>query len=837
MGAYDPQRLGDFELLRELGRGGMGIVYEARQVSLNRKVALKVLSGGLGLTSKAVQRFRREAEAAAKLHHTNIVPIYATGEEDGTHFYAMELIDGPSLDHVIRQMRDKKSVVGTENPEVPSQRPRADATLAATVAHTDSSPSNSGASSLTSSSLSSASNYFDTVARMIAEVADALGYAHKNGVIHRDIKPSNLLPSPDGRLSINDFGLARVLEQPGMTVSGEFVGTPAYMSPEQITAGRIPLDHRTDIYSLGATLYELLTLERPHTGQSREQVLAQIVHKEPRAPRRISKKVPVDLETICLKALEKDPDRRYQTAGQMADDLRRYLNRFTISARRRGPVGRLVKWVRRRPAVAVLLACVVIAVGVAAASLYRTYRAEQHLLAEKRQVVVDRASLAAMGGQFEEAEEAIREAERLGASTGQVRLLRGQVALHAGNADEAVAHLEQAVELLPQSVTARAMLASAYEGVLQWSKANQTLRELERLTPVSPDDHLYKGYAIALFDPREGLKSIDDAIRLRSSAVARLLRSIVRAKVAEDSANPADAERAVQDAERAKEDLSGNPLALRTSVAAYLTAATAYEATKQDNRRKVALAQARADAEGLKAFVRLRQATGMRWRFFAYVGEEDAVAEEMRHTSELTGDRVILGWYAAELYRQGKPKEVLAVLGGPRGSIVPDFIRCYALMEGPGGEAKALEAWKEMAGSLHGWQWLYGQTVLRFIRADAAASAATRAFRSQPDRFDVVNRVSFERMLTYSAGEIGPEVLLEGTAGSRRSLCRAHYFIALTKLCGGDRPGARVHLELAVATRAFSMWTWDMSRLLLARLEKDKAWPPWIPLKVDGTKL
>src|SRR5262249_49921342 len=156
------------------GRGGMGIVYEARQVSLNRKVALKVLSGGLGLTSKAVQRFRREAEAAAKLHHTNIVPIYATGEENGTHFYAMELIDGPSLDQDIQQMRGKERV--PEKRDTSAAQAHPDANLAATVAHDESTPNPSEAPSLTSSALSSGSHYFDTVARMIAEVADALGY-------------------------------------------------------------------------------------------------------------------------------------------------------------------------------------------------------------------------------------------------------------------------------------------------------------------------------------------------------------------------------------------------------------------------------------------------------------------------------------------------------------------------------------------------------------------------------------------------------------------------------------------------------------------------------------
>src|SRR5260370_29267691 len=365
MGTANPQRVGDSESVRELGRGGMGVVYEARQVSLNRKVALKVLSGGLGVTPKAAQRFDREAEAAAKLHHTNIVPIYATGEEDGTHFYAMELIDGPSLDHVIQQMRDSANV-GRQPPDAASNQPPL-ATLrrsirppeiprslglAQTGPYVEGSTASGSTAGLSSSSLGSGSDYFDTVAGMIAEVADALEYAHQQGVVHRDMKPSNLLLSPAGRLSVNDFGLARMLEQPGMTMTGEFVGTPRYMSPEQITAGRTPLDQRTDIYSLGATLYELLTLQPPFTGERRDQVLAQILHNEPKALRKVNPKVPVDLETICLKAMEKDPDRRYQTAGAMAEDLRRYVNRFAISARRAGPAERMRKWIKRHPGLA-----------------------------------------------------------------------------------------------------------------------------------------------------------------------------------------------------------------------------------------------------------------------------------------------------------------------------------------------------------------------------------------------------------------------------------------------------------------------------------------------------
>lgn len=356
-----PLSLGDFELLRQIGRGGMGIVYEAWQKSQNRRLALKVLNGGLGLTHRAVERFRREAEAAARLHHTNIVPVYTTGVVDDTYFYAMELVDGPSLDQVLARLRSgphqEPPPPGASAPDRSNGTPPPGPAETVAYQRERSAPLSDDTGPLpawsptSSSALDSGSGgpYFDTVARMAAEVAEALDYAHRSAIVHRDIKPSNLLLSPDGRVSLNDFGLARVLEQPGMTMTGEFVGTPMYMSPEQIAAGRAPLDHRTDVYSLGATLYELLTLRPPFSGERRDQVIAQIHHKEPRPPRRINTRVPVDLETICLKALEKDPVRRYQTAGAMAEDLRRYVNRYAVAARRTGPVGRLVKWSRRNP--------------------------------------------------------------------------------------------------------------------------------------------------------------------------------------------------------------------------------------------------------------------------------------------------------------------------------------------------------------------------------------------------------------------------------------------------------------------------------------------------------
>ena len=286
----------------------------------------------------------------------------------------MELIDGPSLDAVIRQIRPTADT-STEPP------PDADAT----GPYIPSEPTPPRTGSASGLATPPSAHRFDHAAAMIADVADALHHAHQNGVTHRDIKPPNLLLSSDGRLSVTDFGLARMLEQPGMTITGEFVGTPAYMSPEQITAGRIPVDHRTDIYSLGATLYELLTLRPPFRADGRDKLLAMVIQKEPAAPRSIEPKIPRDLETICLKCLEKDPDRRYQSAKELADDLRRYVSRFAILARRAGPLTRMKKWARRNPASSAAAGLVILfALGTAGFFAWQAHESKQQRLVEDR---------------------------------------------------------------------------------------------------------------------------------------------------------------------------------------------------------------------------------------------------------------------------------------------------------------------------------------------------------------------------------------------------------------------------------------------------------------------
>lgn len=323
-GAVDGQ-LGDFRLVREIGRGGMGVVYEAEQISLGRRVAIKVLPFASALDPRHLQRFRNEASAAAHLQHENIVSVHAVGCERGVHYFAMQYVEGQSLASLLTQLRQSP---------VPSPM---DSTVPMAKISTE-----RQTKSLTN---------FDWIAGIGRQAALALEHAHLTGVIHRDIKPGNLLLDTRRQLWITDFGLAQIADNGGLTMTGELLGTLRYASPEQTLGRRGIVDHRSDIYSLGATLYELLTLRPPFEGNDRHELLRQITECDPPALRSIDPTIPENLETIVLKSLRKDPADRYPTAQEFADDLQRFLERKPIVAR--PPSAAEIFWScsRRHPAI------------------------------------------------------------------------------------------------------------------------------------------------------------------------------------------------------------------------------------------------------------------------------------------------------------------------------------------------------------------------------------------------------------------------------------------------------------------------------------------------------
>ncbi|PYK25069.1 MAG: hypothetical protein DME59_11545, partial [Verrucomicrobia bacterium] len=296
---------GDYELLEEIGRGGQGVVYRARQKSLNRTVALKVIGLGHWATEAHLKRFRREAEAAASLVHSGIVPIYEVGERDGSCYFSMKLVEGGQLDEVAKHepMSIRRAV------------------------------------------------------ELIAKVARTVQYAHEHSILHRDIKPGNILLDGKGEPHLTDFGLARLVEtESTVTRTLEVLGTPSYMAPEQAVGNNDALSSATDVYGLGAVLYQLVTGHPPFAGGTTYETIKLLLDTEPRQPRLWNSKIDRDLSTICLKCLEKDPKRRYPSALTLAEDLDRWLKHEPIRARRIGVFTRGRKWVRRNPSIAVMAA-------------------------------------------------------------------------------------------------------------------------------------------------------------------------------------------------------------------------------------------------------------------------------------------------------------------------------------------------------------------------------------------------------------------------------------------------------------------------------------------------
>ncbi len=416
------ERLGDFRILREIGHGGMGVVYEAEQVSLGRRVALKVLPQRLLVDDRTKQRFEREAKAAARLHHTNIVPVFGVGEHDGLPYYVMQFIQGLGLDEVLEELeklqpggkpgehssrpsagqlrvsrRDVTAVevarslmTGAFVPLAGAETDEEEGTVAdITVDHAATAePAGPRASATPSAgrlsdkfTLSSSSlvlpgssrqagrkppSYWQSVARIGLQVADALDYAHKQGIQHRDIKPSNLLLDTRGTVWVTDFGLAKADDQQNLTHTGDVLGTLRYMPPEAFE-GRS--DARGDIYSLGLTLYELIAMRPAFDEKDRNRLIKEVTSSEPPRLDRLNREVPRDLVTVIHKAIDRDPAHRYTSSDELAADLQRFLDDEPVLARRQTQAERYIRWARRNPVIATLggvLTFVLVAVTVAA---------------------------------------------------------------------------------------------------------------------------------------------------------------------------------------------------------------------------------------------------------------------------------------------------------------------------------------------------------------------------------------------------------------------------------------------------------------------------------------
>lgn len=430
------QTLGGFRLVREIGRGGMGIVFEAEDLSLDRRVALKVLHPGIVKDAKASRRFRREADSLAKLRHPSIVSIHSIGQDGEFHFIVLEYVAGRTLQSILDDIRrtptlnvsaeevqrliEREEPEATDEPESDAEPAAANETLVLRREDLFDAKRVPPRAPVASRAREAPGRPVIAVfVEMVERIARALDYAHREGIIHRDVKPGNILVDRTGHPYLMDFGLALEAGGDAITKTGELIGTPAYMSPEQLVSRRFPVDRRTDVYSLGILLYEVLTGVPPFRGRTSQEVIRSVLMSSPDRPRRRNPNLSADLETIVLKAMDKDPDQRYATAGDLADDLSRFLRYEPIMARPATLAQRIRRFARHHREVTGAVAAGVIALAGAGAFLVKAKIDFDREIREK------------------DAENARQRAERVAAETDAgIDLMKEAVALIAATGEE-----------------------------------------------------------------------------------------------------------------------------------------------------------------------------------------------------------------------------------------------------------------------------------------------------------------------------------------------------------------------------------------------------------------
>ncbi len=790
------EMLGEYRIQREIGRGGMGVVYDAIQTSMGRRVALKVLPAGTLLSDTALERFAREAAMAGRLQHANIVPVYAVGEERGIHYYAMQYVEGCTLAERLAELRDAGVQPGRE--------------------------------------------HFRRVASWGQQIADALAHAHERGVIHRDIKPSNLLLDARGNVWITDFGLARGDALSSLTISGDVVGTARYMSPEQARGSTGELDERTDVYSLGATLYELLTFEPAFEGSDRDVVLNRIAFTNTISLRQRNRAIPRDLETIVVKCMEKDPDRRYSCAAAVAEDCRRFVAGDPIHARRTPLAVKAVRFLSRHRwytlAVLIVLA-LVLTTGVLMGRLREAKR--QQCLEEAFDALLFHHDLKG-------ASELLDEVKSLGGDSAQLFLYRGLGPLLNGQPQLAIPPLLEAYRRDPEQVEVCYALSFAYYSVADTSNGERFFEANVGRRIDSALGWLLRGLAQAKVQDPGALESYNRAIAMRVDFTPAIsVRAHHRGNLLLTQGDRTQLQPML-------DDFSAWVVFAAESASAYAARATgwmfaaAHAATQPDLREFAASSL----ANSRQGFARARELQdpnevgglnreGVYWR---YVGDYARAVECFERALEAdrrsTGAKHpgIVHQLAISLHAQGALEEALECVT-PASEDLPGFFplplqKALLLAElGRLEEARAVcrACVAEQAGNLIGL--VTSAAFLELLGAPAETAGAVQGLRARL-MLDWRSTPTAERdgfdTLAYLLGEIDAEAFLEKARECPGVRCEAAFIIAMREFARGDRAAGREYLQICLDTGVFIYIDYRFAQVLMARVQADPQWPGWV---------
>ncbi|MFH0946540.1 MAG: protein kinase [Planctomycetota bacterium] len=793
------QRLGEYRILREVGRGGMGVVYEAVQEKLDRRVALKVLATDSLLSRTAEERFSREANTAAHLHHHNIVPVYAVGEDQGIHYYAMQYIDGHSLEGHLQERRKQGAI--------------------------------------------SEKGDFLRVAGWGHQVAEALAHAHDSQVIHRDIKPSNLLLDAQDDVWITDFGLARAAVHPTITISGDVIGTARYMSPEQARGGGSRLDERTDIYSLGTTLYELIAMRPAFDGETRDSILRQIAAGETPSLKERAPQVPRDLQTIVEKCMEQEPDARYLSARELAEDLRRFLAGESILARRTPLIVRCGRFVsKHRPhTLAALLLLVMLA-----AFIYRTV---QERKTRANQLVEDAFTELLFERKGSLARTRLEAAGALGADSARYRLCRGLIPLLDGRNNEAIAYLEEALRQAPSDQAACYALALAHSLNTDFVRAQLIMDQTTGKEPESALAWLLRGEVLGRVQGSAAIDALSRAIQLRPDFTLALEnRGLHRGNQLLNQGDRSQLQAMLDDTNALVILRPEDPSSYLHRARGWLSAAI-YAGTQDDlpGQEALWLENCRQDLERAGALEKtenlgLAILEGTYWRYSGKLDlseERFAAALAIGRKGPAGQDAYLLFELAITQHARGEIQKALETSGGAEDSLL-EYYPMVLLRSVLLAESGRLEEARECCGSHLGA--LAGNATALFMAVaglellgdrPAAAGAIEEFVARRGERIvsEHANPDVIDLPLRYLANEIEASALLSSAADSPGNRCEFAFYIALRELGRGQREAGIAALKTCLKTGVFHFGEYRFAQAFLRRVESQPDWPSWAAAK------